>query len=687
MEIADMQNRFDELLKAEDFESAETLLRSAVEDVPAEDRKNPFGSTTRIKREMLEPHVDESFGLDLANALSRKLRNAKYAFRVGHGYKGIRIVDEGDSWFQYPLILEDIVDVVSEKYPIYSLSGAGDTLDEMLAIGEYRKAIIEKKPDILMLSAGGNDILGEGAFVNLIKPYKDGASPKDLVRHDRLAETLSQITAKYRAIFSEALKLKPNLQIVTHGYDLIHPREDGKWLGKPLKAKNIPLGLGREVVSIILRQFNHQMSQLADSQPNSITHINLLGVADRGASSWHDEIHPKNAGFARAAAKIIEAIDDKIAHGEAISNGPIEHEAYVNLRNHLEDARKEKDERLKKSLKQHRDTLTYDSDYSAALKDIEELLGELALPDTNERLMTRKAYDETFFGNTDEAILGEDNLEEFSSLLLGPRAGKSVGKVYVRDTQTGLKGSGTGFIVGPNLLLTNNHVLQNRQIASDSLVAFDYELDIYGMPRNPVFFRLNGEVFFTSEQLDFSLVGIEPTSLKGDRSLTEFGVIAMLPISGKAIKHEHINIIQHPSGRYKKVAFRGNTVIGPKGDFLYYRTDTQPGSSGAPCFNERWQLAALHHNAIKDPQDPEKYIANRGIRISSICSYVSTQAEANAPDAKICWQRIKDGFNGAIGWGPAELSLPSSPKPKNRPAESELNSNLLTPAQLTTTQT
>ncbi len=27
-----------------------------------------------------------------------------------------------------------------------------------------------------------------------------------------------------------------------------------------------------------------------------------------------------------------------------------------------------------------------------------------------------------------------------------------------------------------------------------------------------------------------------------------------------------------------------------------YTTDTEPGSSGSPCFNQNWELVALHHS-------------------------------------------------------------------------------------------
>ncbi len=85
---------------------------------------------------------------------------------------------------------------------------------------------------------------------------------------------------------------------------------------------------------------------------------------------------------------------------------------------------------------------------------------------------------------------------------------------------------------------------------------------------------------------------------------------------------------------------RNNEIIqipSGKPDFLYYTTDTEPGSSGSPCFNDQWELIALHHSGVpqmdgdnilkkdgspwnEDKDDPAliNWIANEGARVSAL---------------------------------------------------------------------
>ena len=46
--------------------------------------------------------------------------------------------------------------------------------------------------------------------------------------------------------------------------------------------------------------------------------------------------------------------------------------------------------------------------------------------------------------------------------------------------------------------------------------------------------------------------------------------------------------------------------------YVHYKTPTDPGSSGSPVFNQKWQLVALHHAASTQKQ------ANEGVRIDVI---------------------------------------------------------------------
>jgi endonuclease G len=125
-----------------------------------------------------------------------------------------------------------------------------------------------------------------------------------------------------------------------------------------------------------------------------------------------------------------------------------------------------------------------------------------------------------------------------------------------------------------------------------------------------------------------------------NRPIAGYPWLKFIPTVGKAEKDDPLNIIQHPRGGLKQIALRNNKVIeipSGKPDFLYYTTDTEPGSSGSPCFNDQWELIGLHHSGvprmdgekilkkdgtpwIEDQDDPAliDWIANEGARVSAI---------------------------------------------------------------------
>lgn len=68
-------------------------------------------------------------------------------------------------------------------------------------------------------------------------------------------------------------------------------------------------------------------------------------------------------------------------------------------------------------------------------------------------------------------------------------------------------------------------------------------------------------------------------------------------------------------------------------DYIYYSTDTERGSSGAPVLNDQWLPVALHHRSVPHPTKPDTWIANPGIRISRIFARLREAAEAGDMDA------------------------------------------------------
>ena len=68
--------------------------------------------------------------------------------------------------FQYPLLLKDTIDQLIDRdnfqYAIYGLSEAGDLLSNIVREDEISEAIERENPDVLLISGGGNDMVGNG---------------------------------------------------------------------------------------------------------------------------------------------------------------------------------------------------------------------------------------------------------------------------------------------------------------------------------------------------------------------------------------------------------------------------------------------------------------------------------------------------------------------------------------------
>jgi S1-C subfamily serine protease len=240
-----------------------------------------------------------------------------------------------------------------------------------------------------------------------------------------------------------------------------------------------------------------------------------------------------------------------------------------------------------------------------------------------------------------ERILGQNDLMPISYLLLGQHRARSVGRIHIRNKNGQSVGFGTGFLVSPRLLLTNNHVLEDAQTASFSEIEFDFEVDLAGNVRQTVRFPLKpADFFLTDRSLDFSLVAVAP-STGSDREPRDWGWHRLPEEDGLIVKGEYVSIIQHPNGEAKQIALRENQVIDLLDDFAHYHTDTAPGSSGSPVFNDQWEVVALHHSGVPERDgngnilavdgrkwEPWmgdhriKWIANEGVSGSRIVAFV-----------------------------------------------------------------
>ncbi|WP_299212017.1 N-acetylmuramoyl-L-alanine amidase [uncultured Tateyamaria sp.] len=308
---ADIQKRVDEAIHAEDTDALEGLLCELYEE--SDSAPEPFDAAIQLKpeaAEALRSDLEGARAINWANRIARARRLIIYRRKTRRGFAGLRIVDEGDSWFQYPLLLQDTIDQLNEDddLAIYSLSGAGDLVSDMAQRKEYVEALRETEAGILLLSGGGNDLLGGGRLKNVLRDYSPGMNAEDLIDAPRFDRSLAAVMRAYEAIVSDVEAGFPNVQIIGHAYDVPFPREGGGRIGVPLEERGIPLAIGRRVIGLLLGRFTDALQQLA-SESSAFHFVDLKDKVSRGVSSWFDELHPRNPGYGRAAAELRKAID------------------------------------------------------------------------------------------------------------------------------------------------------------------------------------------------------------------------------------------------------------------------------------------------------------------------------------------------------------------------------------------
>lgn len=177
----------------------------------------------------------------------------------------------------------------------------------------------------------------------------------------------------------------------------------------------------------------------------------------------------------------------------------------------------------------------------------------------------------------------------------GMIAADAVTRIEVFDDESQLVGHGTGFMISPQLLLTNRYVLATPESAARSWADFRHEYDALGRPVEPTTFALDpATFFFTDVELDITVVAVSPRTPDGTEQVASFGWLRLSASDDTVLPGEWLSVVHHPGGRPKQVALRQNLLVDAGETELWYVTETAPGSSGAPVFNDSWQVVAVH---------------------------------------------------------------------------------------------
>ncbi|GAB2529127.1 hypothetical protein GCM10027085_19590 [Spirosoma aerophilum] len=252
--------------------------------------------------------------LALVNKVAHRVQNRQYEQNLIRYPDRMRIVAEGDSWFQYPFLLRDVVDYLSGVYSVFSVAAAGATLSDYLKDSTFLEAIAQVKPAFFLLSGGGNDLLGD-TFPDLIRatPDPDKTGPERYLS-DTFTKRMATVGEQYGRILRLVNLGYPAVKILIHGYDYVIPVDASahdtrqSWVGNVLMAKGVGSQPDREaIVRYMIDALNEQLRQIAATYTN-VTYLDLRGTVRRTDSItdyWYDEIHPNDKGFLSVATKFI----------------------------------------------------------------------------------------------------------------------------------------------------------------------------------------------------------------------------------------------------------------------------------------------------------------------------------------------------------------------------------------------
>jgi hypothetical protein len=236
-----------------------------------------------------------------------------------------RVMCFGDSWFQLPgPKAQDIQKVLPRIFreTLFFNEGVAGRDSDMLRKGRARvtKALKTYEFDVLLLSMGGNDVVGK-ELRSVVKKkddpqdFGDGrwtTAPQQVLDHIKL----SMFQARLDIVRSDVVDLvqrrdaqRTGCDILIHTYDYIWPDgrafklgpfKGGPWVKPHLDKAGLPDLLDQRVVSTwLLDQFAALLAKIAaDSKRFHV--VDSRGVLTK-QSQWADEIHPVQSGFRQIA--------------------------------------------------------------------------------------------------------------------------------------------------------------------------------------------------------------------------------------------------------------------------------------------------------------------------------------------------------------------------------------------------
>jgi len=267
------------------------------------------------------------------------------------------VLVEGDSWFEFPLFLKDITDHLEENpnLAIYTHAHASDWISNMISSLQYEYDYVKVKPDVFVISGGGNDFVGDSRlsnFINMnptpkntinsekfksyvlnkldqnkkykpfrktknqeflseIKPEIDTVLANDIVEGRRYLNKnfyrfLASLKIEYNMLFQSIKKIDPDkfdsVKIITQGYDYAIPSykktfgirmffDNGEWLKEPLMMNGI---VDEHTQQAIVKTIIFEINEMLIELGKEYN--NLYHIDSRGFTSFYEIYNNRSEG-------------------------------------------------------------------------------------------------------------------------------------------------------------------------------------------------------------------------------------------------------------------------------------------------------------------------------------------------------------------------------------------------------
>ena len=228
----------------------------------------------------------------------------------------LKIVADGDSWFDYPKILGSGGGLIDHLETVSGLSISnyahrGDSTLEALGLKKSQR--LEKVlagADILLFSGGGDDIVGDQLCLGVNQFEDVFGDVTKAVNQDWLAAELAVVIANFEDLVKLRDRISPECWIVIHSYDF----PDASMMGKGVGWFNCVAGpwiqpgmiycgwrdtkAMADIIKEMLLALKTAYTGFA-AVNYKVKHVDFQGTL--GSGDWDNEIHANGGGWHKLA--------------------------------------------------------------------------------------------------------------------------------------------------------------------------------------------------------------------------------------------------------------------------------------------------------------------------------------------------------------------------------------------------